>query len=79
MKTFPSQRNYCIRHAYIIEDSDIYNSNFSETPFGNVDQTFNYFKEMVLCHAVNVSFISVKNHPVIFGKIDRTILYILSK
>ncbi|CAG2242615.1 unnamed protein product [Mytilus edulis] len=24
-----------------------------ETPFGNVDQTFNYFKEMVLCHAVN--------------------------
>lgn len=24
-----------------------------ETPFGNVDQTFNYFKELVLCHAVN--------------------------
>ncbi|KAL3856756.1 hypothetical protein ACJMK2_011477 [Sinanodonta woodiana] len=24
-----------------------------ETPFGNIDQTFNYFKELVLCHAVN--------------------------
>lgn len=24
-----------------------------ETPFGNLDQTFLYFKEMVLCHAVN--------------------------
>ncbi|XP_052801240.1 cilia- and flagella-associated protein 119-like isoform X2 [Mya arenaria] len=24
-----------------------------ETPFGNLDQTFSYFKEMVLCHAVN--------------------------
>ncbi|OWF44814.1 coiled-coil domain-containing protein 189-like [Mizuhopecten yessoensis] len=24
-----------------------------ETPFGNVDQTFNYFKELVLCHSVN--------------------------
>ncbi|KAJ8312902.1 hypothetical protein KUTeg_010275 [Tegillarca granosa] len=25
-----------------------------ETPFGNVEQTFNYFKELLLCHAVNV-------------------------
>lgn len=24
-----------------------------ETPFGNVEQTFNYFKELLLCHAVN--------------------------
>ncbi|XP_033748817.1 coiled-coil domain-containing protein 189-like isoform X2 [Pecten maximus] len=24
-----------------------------ETPFGNVDQTFDYFKELVLCHSVN--------------------------
>lgn len=25
----------------------------TETPFGNLDQTFAYFKELVLCHAVN--------------------------
>ncbi|XP_052266000.1 cilia- and flagella-associated protein 119-like isoform X3 [Dreissena polymorpha] len=25
----------------------------TETPFGNLDQTFSYFKELVLCHAVN--------------------------
>ncbi|XP_060590623.1 cilia- and flagella-associated protein 119-like, partial [Ruditapes philippinarum] len=24
-----------------------------ETPFGNLDETFSFFKEMVLCHAVN--------------------------
>ncbi|XP_046576796.1 LOW QUALITY PROTEIN: coiled-coil domain-containing protein 189-like [Haliotis rubra] len=24
-----------------------------ETPFGNLDQTFNYFKALILCHAVN--------------------------
>jgi len=24
-----------------------------ETPFGNLDQTFSYFRELVLCHAVN--------------------------
>jgi len=24
-----------------------------ETPFGNLEQTFRYFKELVLCHAVN--------------------------
>ncbi|XP_038059400.1 coiled-coil domain-containing protein 189-like isoform X2 [Patiria miniata] len=24
----------------------------SETPFGNLEQTYNYFKELVLCHAV---------------------------
>ncbi|XP_053375325.1 cilia- and flagella-associated protein 119-like isoform X2 [Mercenaria mercenaria] len=24
-----------------------------ETPFGNLDETFSYFKELVLCHAVN--------------------------
>lgn len=26
-----------------------------ETPFGNLDQTFSYFKDLLLCHAVNVS------------------------
>ncbi|KAL8560048.1 hypothetical protein ACOMHN_041517 [Nucella lapillus] len=25
----------------------------TETPFGNLEQTFRYFKELVLCHAVN--------------------------
>ncbi|WAR03787.1 CC189-like protein [Mya arenaria] len=29
-----------------------------ETPFGNLDQTFSYFKEMVLCHAVNVRLVT---------------------
>ncbi|XP_062619349.1 cilia- and flagella-associated protein 119-like [Saccostrea cucullata] len=24
-----------------------------ETPFGNLDETFNYFKDLLLCHAVN--------------------------
>jgi len=27
----------------------------AETPFGNVDSCFAYFKDLVLCHAVNVS------------------------
>ena len=27
----------------------------TETPFGNLDHTFAFFKEMVLRHAVNVS------------------------
>jgi hypothetical protein len=26
-----------------------------ETPFGNLDHTFRYFKELILCHAVSVS------------------------
>ena len=26
-----------------------------ETPFGNVQQTFKYFRDMLLCHAVKVS------------------------
>ena len=25
-----------------------------ETPFGNIEQTFGYFRELVLCHAVKV-------------------------
>ena len=27
----------------------------AETPFGNLEQTFRYFKELILCHAVSVS------------------------
>lgn len=26
-----------------------------ETPFGNVDQAFKYFRDMILCHAVKVN------------------------
>ena len=30
----------------------------SETPFGNVEQCYEYFKELVLCHAVKVSVLT---------------------
>jgi hypothetical protein len=26
-----------------------------ETPYGNVDETYQYFKELLLCHSVKVS------------------------
>ena len=53
---------YCIDNNFSKEQTSAFFSIIKrthavcvETPFGNVQQTFKYFRDMLLCHAVKVS------------------------
>ena len=41
---------------YHLHNILFYHCFISETPFGNVDQCFQYFRELLLCHSVKVRY-----------------------
>lgn len=45
----------------------------AETPFGNLEHTFRYFKDLILCHSVNVSLILWNTGVYIYSNIDDSV------